>query len=148
MTATNHALTGALIGLTVHNPWVALPAALFSHIICDIIPHFALTDKNWLKRRSFTQYLILDASLCLLLVGLIFAFQPGYWQQASVCAFLATSPDLLWIRQLVFARQNRSYHRFWLERFLGWIQWFQRPVGAFVELAWFVGAGILLWQFL
>ena len=33
MRATNHALTGAIIGLTVQNPWVALPAAFLSHFV-------------------------------------------------------------------------------------------------------------------
>jgi hypothetical protein len=147
MTATNHALTGALIGLTVHNPWISLPAALLSHIVCDSIPHFG-REKDWLKKSSFTHYLMLDAALCILLVALLFAFQPAYWALAAVCAFVATSPDLLWIRQFMLVRSGRQYSPNVVERFLGWIQWFQRPIGALIELAWFAGIGILLWQFL
>lgn len=147
MTAANHALTGALIGLTVHNPWIALPIALCSHIVCDIIPHFG-REREWLKKPSFTRYLTLDATLCILLVGLLFALQPAYWLLAAVCAFVATSPDLLWIRQFMLARTGKSCKPNMVESFLGWIQWFQRPLGALVELAWFIGASVLLWQFL
>jgi hypothetical protein len=147
MTATNHALTGALIGLAVHNPWIALPAALCSHIICDIIPHFGM-DTEWIRSRSFSWMLTIDALLCLLLVAILFITGPPSWLLGAICAFVATSPDLLWVRQFMLVRQKKIYKPFWLERFLGWIQWFQKPVGAYVEVAWFVGAVTLLWQFL
>lgn len=148
MTATNHALTGALIGLTVHNPWIALPAAFCSHIICDIIPHFGVSNEYWLRSKSFARYLLTDAALCVLLVLSLAIFQPSFWLLAAVCAFVATSPDLLWIRKFVFARARRTFQAGRLEAFLSNIQWFQRPIGGFVELAWFGAATVLLWQFL
>jgi hypothetical protein len=148
VTATNHALTGALIGLTVHNPWLALPAALLSHLVCDIIPHFGVDASDaWVKTARFTRYLLLDFAGCVVLVMILAMLRPEYWLLASICAFVATSPDLLWIRKFVLLRKGKQFERNLLEAFLGNIQWFQRPIGALVEAVWFVGAVVLLWQF-
>jgi hypothetical protein len=101
-----------------------------------------------LQSKSFARYLALDAALCVLLVACLAAIQPSFWLLAAVCAFVATSPDLLWIRKFVFARTHRRFNPGRIERFLSDIQWFQRPIGALVELAWLAGAAVLLWQFL
>lgn len=147
MTATNHALTGAVIGLVVGQPLIAVPAALASHFVCDALPHFKvnLPDKILLKTRGFRNYLIADASLCVLLVIALAIFQPQHWLLASVCAFLATSPDLLWINKYLKTRRGQHWKRSAFGKFAGNIQWFQRPIGAVVEIAWFAaGVTILL----
>jgi hypothetical protein len=147
MIATNHALAGALIGLTVQNPWVALPAALISHVICDIIPHFGMGSDAWLRSRSFKLYLLADAVLCGLLVLALFLSQQPNWFLASCCAFLAASPDFLWIKKFLAELKHKKYTYNTAERILGGIQWFQRPIGALVEVSWFVGALVMLRQF-
>jgi hypothetical protein len=146
MTASNHALTGATIGLVVSNPLVALPVAVLSHFALDIIPHFGLDDDipEFLRSRGFTIFLIIDALLCVILVGVLALLRPDNWILASFCAFLATSPDLLWINQFLKARQHKPWKPGLLSRFSIWSQWFQRPIGAFVELAWFIAAIIVL----
>jgi hypothetical protein len=147
MTATNHALTGALIGLTVQNPWLALPAAFISHIVCDILPHFGAANPDWLSSKSFKVYLLTDAALCgLLVLGLGVSHRPN-WLLASLCAFVAAAPDFLWIRKFLAILKGKSYTYNVTERFLADIQWFQKPIGAVVEAAWFVGAVVLLGQF-
>ncbi len=40
MTATGHALIGALIAAKFHNPYLALPLSFASHFVCDVIPHW------------------------------------------------------------------------------------------------------------
>ena len=151
MTATNHALTGALIGLTIGNPWVAVPAAFVSHFVCDAIPHYG--NKNvpiWGK--SFRLYLVFDALLCVALVGLLAFNHPVHWLLASICAFLATSPDFLWLKRFIYAGKHRrnpaKLSR--IEVLLGdkGIQWFQRPIGAVVEVVWTVASVIFLLLFL
>lgn len=148
MTAINHAMTGALIGLVSGHPAVALPAAFLSHFVCDAIPHYGNEHvKIW--GRGFKTYLVTDASLCVLLVAVLFAVHPAHWQLASVCAFLATSPDLLWIRRFVASHrshQNKPPRQNRLEVLLSdkGIQWFQRPIGAVVEIVWAAGAITLL----
>ena len=52
MTATNHALSGALIGAILPLP-VAIPAAFMSHFVLDKIPHYGIDDA---KRNSSKVY--------------------------------------------------------------------------------------------
>lgn len=149
MTAINHALTGAVIGLLVGEPVLAVPAAIASHFACDALPHFAssMPKEKLLRTKGFRNYLIIEAILCFLLVVCLAIFQPKHWLLASVCAFLATSPDFLWINRYLKARQGRTWHRSVYAKFAAGIQWFQRPIGAFVEVAWFVAAIFVLIPF-
>ena len=149
MTATNHALTGAVIGLIVGQPLIAVPTALASHFVCDALPHFKvnLPDKVLLKTKGFRDYLIADASLCVLLVAALATFRPQHWLLAAICAFVATSPDLLWINKYLKTRSGKRYTRGAFGKFAGNIQWFQRPIGGVVEVAWFIAAIIILIPF-
>lgn len=149
MTATNHALTGAVIGLVVGQPLIAVPAALASHFVCDALPHFwfSLPDEVLLKRKFFPKYLTADAGLCVILVILLAIFQPQHWLLAAVCAFIATSPDLASINQYLKTRSGKSWRPGRYKRLADGIQWFQRPIGAVVEVTWFVAAVIILMSF-
>lgn len=40
MTATSHALIGTVIAAKIGNPALAIPLALASHVVCDMIPHW------------------------------------------------------------------------------------------------------------
>lgn len=149
MTATNHALTGAVIGILVGQPWIAVPAAVASHFVCDAIPHFKvnLPDKTLLKTKGFRNYLIVDGSLCVLLVACLAVFQPQHWFLASVCAFLATSPDLFSINKYIKMRSGQRWRPNAYSKFADGIQWFSRPVGAVVEITWLVMALTILIPF-
>lgn len=146
MTATNHAITGALIGLIVGQPLIALPAAFLSHFVCDAIPHFdpSMPTEQWLRTKTFIRLLVSDASLCLLLVGVLAVRHPHHWLLASVCAFLATSPDLYWIRRFILTRSGRTWEPNLFERFAVKIQWYTSPQAAIVEVAWFIIGIIVL----
>jgi hypothetical protein len=149
MTATNHALTGAAIGLISGNPWLALPGALASHFICDSLPHFGFPERHKvLKTSIFRNYLIAEAGICFTIVFLLFALHPEHWLLAAVCAFVAASPDFLWIQKFTQARKNRKWRPSAYAKFASGIQWFQRPVGALVELAWFVALVLIIAPFL
>lgn len=148
MTATNHALTGAIIGLTVVNPLVAMIAAFVSHYICDAIPHYDSADPDRLRKKSFRAYLVADTVLCVLLVILLALTQPAVWILASLCAFLATSPDLFWINRYRHILRRTNWSPNWHSRFASKIQWFERPIGAVVEVVWFVLAIVLLAKFI
>lgn len=150
MTAINHALTGAVIGLVVGEPLIALPAALASHFVCDALPHFGSGQPpaTHLKTKIFRYYLVTDASLCVLLVAILAIFQPQHWLLASVCAFLATSPDLLHINKYLKLSRGQHWKRGTFAKFADDIQWFERPIGAVVEIAWFTAALIILIPFL
>ncbi len=149
MTAINHALTGSVIGLAVGQPWLAIPAAIVSHYVCDALPHFKanLPDDILLKTRGFRNYLAAEAALCFSLVLALAVFQPLHWVLAAVCAFAAAAPDLLSINKYLLMRKGRRWKPGRYARLASKIQWFERPIGGLVEVAWFVGAIVLLVQF-
>jgi hypothetical protein len=154
MRAINHALTGAIIGLAVGEPLVAVPSALVSHFLCDMIPHYDGVQPGeenklqWIRSKSFRYMLYADAALCVSLVMVLALRHPAHWQLAAVCAFIATSPDLLYIRRYLQIKARKSVRSSRLVQWTIGIQWFQRPIGAVVEVAWFIGAVALLVPFL
>lgn len=101
MTATNHALSGALIGLVVTQPVLALPLAFISHFVLDAIPHFGLDDfGGHLKaKKKFHRILCVDAVLLSLVI--IFLIANGASWLVFACLFLAGSPDLIWAYRYV-----------------------------------------------
>jgi hypothetical protein len=150
MMATNHALTGTLIALAVGIPAIALPAAFASHFVCDAIPHFdsSMESNAWLKSRKFTGLLIVDGSLCILLVAVLAIKQPEHWLLATVCAFLAASPDLFWINRWLKLKRGKLWYPNLFSKFAGWVQWKTGPFGVLTEAAWCAAALILLIPFL
>jgi hypothetical protein len=147
MTATNHALTGAIIGLSVVNPAVAGIAAVASHFVCDAIPHYGRED-SYVQTENFRNYLILDSLLCIVLVLVVFVAHPMQWFVAALCAFLATSPDLLWIPTYFHRHMSMKVSTNAFLRFAKRIQWFEKPSGAVVEFAWFFGSIAILYALL
>lgn len=141
MVAINHALTGAIIGLATGNPLVAVPAAVVSHFICDAIPHFGM-GKSFITTKAFRNLLIMDASLCVALVLFLGVAQPEHWILAAACAFIAASPDLLWIRLYRKALQGQELVLRGFYKFAADIQWFERPVGGIIEIVWFIIAAV------
>ncbi len=150
MRAINHALTGTLIGLTIGEPLIAIPVAFLSHFVCDAIPHYgsSLTDKEEIRSRLFRRLLYADVILCGGLVWLLYIRQPIYWQLAALCAFAAASPDWLSFNRYVRVNAHKQWRPSTYAKFATSIQWFERPIGAVVEAAWFIAATILLAPFL
>ena len=144
MTATNHALTGALIGLSIHQPLIALPAAFASHYVLDAIPHAG----GWFKKssESFRYYLITEAILCAAIVLVLLIRQPSYWWLGAICAFVAASPDFMWIKDFIAQQKGKREikPRLWFVKLHAKVQWFEKPIGTVVELAWAVAAVSLL----
>jgi len=138
MRAINHALTGAVVGLTISNPIVAVGIAFVSHFALDAIPHYDDKRRFDLGTRGFTFILLLDATLCLFLVATLFAFSPDDWFMPSLCAFAATSPDLMWISRYLTARVTGKDPgvKGVIQQFHHHIQWKAWPGGLWIELAW------------
>lgn len=146
MRAINHAMTGALIGLISGEPLVAVPAAVVSHFVMDAIPHHggSQSDDQTIRSRWFNLMLVTDAVLCAALVVVLASKQPLNWQLAAVCAFLAAAPDFLSFNRYIKTIRRKPVR---LSHFVQWtrdIQWFERPIGAVVEIAWFAAALVLL----
>jgi hypothetical protein len=150
VTAINHALTGAAIGLVVGEPLIALPAALASHYICDALPHWTPDtppDKR-LRSSAFRNYLIAEALLCFALVVVLALTRPEHWALAAVCAFVAASPDLLWIPRYIKTLSGKQWKPSAYSKFALNIQWFTKPVGAVVEIVWFIAAIVIILPFI
>ena len=81
---------------------------------------------------------VATASGAVVVAAVLVALRPEHWFVACWCAFLATSPDLMWFSGFWKARSGaeRSIPTYLLARLHASIQWFQRPIGAVVELAW------------
>lgn len=149
MTATNHALTGSLIGLAIGFPWVAIPLAVLSHFVCDALPHYGAGPDSAGTSR-FKKMLAYDAFGAFLVVLVLAVFQPQYWVLAAFCAFFAASPDFMWIKKFLRAQRGEpeAAKPPLLLRFHAKIQWFERPAGVFFEIAWAIAAVILLKLFI
>jgi hypothetical protein len=150
MRAINHGLTGAFIGLTVAEPAIAMPAALASHFLLDVIPHHGSQKPNPKILRSglFKFTLAIDALLCAVLVLLLAGRHPIHWLQATICAFVAAAPDFVWAKKYLLANRYKAWRPSGFEKWASDIQWFQRPIGALVEVAWFAAALLLLVPFI
>lgn len=145
MTATNHALTGAIIGLVIGNP-IALPLAFLSHYVLDALPHFGWPGEEGkrLKSNTFRNYLIAEACICFLIVLILFIAHPANWYLAAVCAFLAALPDWFSFNRYRHIKNGEQHAPNLYERFASKIQWFEKPIGGIVELAWASSAIIIL----
>jgi hypothetical protein len=155
MRAINHALTGALIGLIVAEPVIAIPAAVASHFVCDVIPHYdgvpakpsQKVKLRWWRSKAFRYLLYADAALCGVLVAVLAVRHPLHWLLAAICAFAAAAPDFMSIG--LFKNRNKNKVKMTkFNTFAGGIQWFQRPIGAVVEIAWFIAAISIMTPFL
>lgn len=145
MRAINHALTGAIIGLASGNVWVAAPAAVASHFALDVIPHHNFKGES-MHRPIFFKVLVLDFIFCMGFAGLLFYWRPNDWSLAIVCAFLAVAPDFMWFPKYKRAKNgHQPVEHTGLIRFHHDIQWFQRPIGGAVEIAWFFTAVFMVY---
>lgn len=145
MTATNHALTGAIIGLTLHQPLLALTLAVLSHFVLDASPHYE-NEKLKINSEAFKTMLAFDLSFCVLLALFLAVARPESWFLACWCAFAATSPDLMWLPHYLRARAGISWHKptYALARFHSTIQRFTSPLGWIVEAIWGLSCLVVL----
>jgi hypothetical protein len=133
MTATNHILTGALIGGVVHKPLIALPLALISHFLLDILPHYGDTRHD---RLIFKRVLIADSILSF--VSLVWILLSGLSHAILMiaCAVVAASPDMFWLPYFVAELKGQIKPLGWFSRIAKKIQWGERPWGMAVEVMW------------
>jgi hypothetical protein len=154
MTATNHAITGALVATLLKEPLLAIPVAFVIHFVMDTIPHFGFKVEGVedLKKRNldklFKKVLISDVAVAALLLFIIpIALSEAYsWWVVLACMIACISPDLVWAYRFYYEiRSKKLLPQSWLTKFHNYIQWAETPKGAIFEAAWFlVSASILL----
>jgi len=98
-----HTLVGAAIATKIPNPLIALPLALASHFVLDLIPHwnpslYTETKKHGQPSRKSTQIVFWDSLLSLgsgfLIASLVLPDVNHFFIIVLAC-FLAVSPDLI-----------------------------------------------------
>src|SRR5689334_16761736 len=132
MTGLNHALTGAAIGLAIHQPLLVVPLAIASHFVLDAIPHF---DHEIYRHGSkyFMHIMALDGVLSIGSIIALMIFFPAFAWLIAIGALCATLPDFLWP---IYYANGRKKH--WYFTFHTLIQWFERPPGLLVEICYLV----------
>lgn len=102
MLATNHALSGGLIGALL--PWpIALPVAFASHFVLDAIPHYGIPHS---KRNNSRVYKLIVYSDTFVALSIALAAILLHKWHMEIAGWVAYSPDALWV--LFYFRQGRS----------------------------------------
>ncbi|MGH7157086.1 MAG: hypothetical protein ACREGG_03190 [Candidatus Saccharimonadales bacterium] len=139
MTGLNHAATGALVAAAINKPIIALPAALLSHFVADVVPHwnYRIPIKNG-RIKGMSIDLVLSLAL---LVVLALTVDAKPWL-VFLGGLLAISPDIMWLEYFLTGRPSikgnpkRLINR--LRQFHLWIQTSETDRGIWVEAVWFV----------
>lgn len=163
MTATNHALTGAVIALAIRKPELAIPLAFLSHFALDAIPHYnppntKARDKErgnvkWAKKlqnKSFIAIFSIDMLLLTALVVVLPVLHPENISSWTIFSSMLAgiSPDFIDGRFLIYRivgirvepGKERGRFTYWHD----WIQWKDRPWGIWVELVWAVLTSLII----
>ncbi len=145
MRAINHTVTGAAVGAAIGNPFLALPAALLSHLVLDIIPH-AGDERVHKGSARFKIELLVDAALSAGFLLALALLQPPGWQLLIACGILGAAPDLLWFPYWVWELQGTPRKLDPVGRFLAWIQWSEKPWGYYVEGIWLISSVVVFFS--
>lgn len=145
MTATNHVMTGALIGAVITVPALALPLAFASHFVCDALPHFDYPAKlNKDSDLKYFSWLAGDMALAASILLSIWALQPANVILIVLCGVVAASPDLMWLYYQVYKKGKNQASWSRIAKFHGRIQKRQEVKYWPAELGWFVAVTYLL----
>ncbi|HSX07058.1 MAG TPA: hypothetical protein VLG92_05055 [Candidatus Saccharimonadia bacterium] len=151
MTTLNHAATGAVIAICVKSPWLAVPISLVSHYVCDVIPHFGIYEHDHAKRDANWLFRLITGLSVAGTIGLFLLIPhhqyPGVsWLTIFVCMLAATLPDVVWVSLYIReAKSSRSLPLTKFDQLHQDIQWYEKPFGLSLEIAWLGLAGAILW---
>lgn len=143
MTATSHALTGALIATVIRQPILAIPLSFLSHFVCDSLPHLGINMK--FGDKAMVRWLVIDGSFAALFALSLILLGVNNPVLLATCGFAAMSPDLFWLYHGLKGRKPESYGRF--TKFHAAIQKYESVPGVAVDIIWSVGAFLLILRF-
>lgn len=145
MTASNHVVTGALIGAAIANP-IAIPLAFFAHFVLDALPHYGVDDHT---SRKFIFVYSADFGLASAVLLTLVLLQPQNWFLIALCGIACASPDLMWLPRWILELKDKKLKPMGsIRRFHAKIQWAEREAwwGMLSEVVWFSGMLVLLSQ--
>lgn len=131
MLLTVHALTGALIGLSVEDPIIAAPLGFISHFVLDSTPHFGLDGLDF-KTPKGKVVGVLDCFGALMVWLVLMWHFPIYRLVITTGIFFACLPDLLYLPDIFFNYIPSKK----LLKFHSRIQWSQTPLGTITDASW------------
>lgn len=107
MTATNHALSGALIAAFLPPP-IAIPAAFLSHFVLDAIPHFGFKQKDGSTGQGARTVIYADSMIAM--SANIPAIVFHKWTMLA-CGWIAYSPDIpILIHYFRYKNMDGNHH--------------------------------------
>jgi len=118
MTATGHAVIGTVIAASISNPVVAIPLALFSHLVADLFPHWDPgTNRSKKSKERFLAEGFLDVLLSLIITFLlvVFLFQETDLVYAYVIVFFAQFFDWATAPYLFFKIEKPGVFKWFYE---------------------------------
>ena len=148
MTGFNHGMTGAIIALTIKQPALAIPIAFASHFIQDAVPHHDYFNEGGTKilRGKFNYLLAADFIFAVFLMVILGTWFPAHKWLIWGCMIAGALPDVMWSYYFFYIRdiKHRKIVFGPIARFHQKMEWLEIGWGAYVELAWFILAGIIL----
>jgi hypothetical protein len=146
MTFTNHAVAGALVAAAINYPPVSIPAALLSHFVLDVIPHWKYCPPVQYKKFI----LAMDTNIALMILLILALTVPASRKLIIIGGLIGPLPDLMWLPEGLKNKDvpmDRRTLLHYLRRFHFWIQWKDSNTwGLYVEAAWFVLMLVLVYQ--
>lgn len=134
MTATSHAVTGAMIAAVVKRPALVIPLAFLSHFICDAIPHFGLALP--FGSLAMFAWLAIDGLAIMGIAFFLYKKRVPNKKLLATSAFVAMSPDLAWLYYGIQQTLNEAVVMDPLARVHSTIQWLEHPAGILLEFVW------------
>ena len=131
MIGFNHALTGGIIAAVLPLP-IALPLALASHFLLDMLPHYGISQDERDKSKFWKVFFTVDAFATLGLA--IYAIINNHYAM-FLGGLFATMPDYIWVARVVKTKSfNLSNNG---NKFTKWhasIQKYEKPWGIHIEI--------------
>lgn len=146
MTASNHAVTGALIAATVPYPVIGLPLAFASHFALDALPHWNYGSSKSHRARKFIYFLAIDAGIAAAVMLSLTILQPVNWAVVVFGSLLAMSPDLMWLPYWIQELRGKRVRNDRLDKVSRLHKLIQHEYarGILIEIIWLLVFGYLL----
>ncbi|MEX1995189.1 MAG: hypothetical protein WD887_00215 [Candidatus Saccharimonadales bacterium] len=147
MVAINHALTGGLVAVAIGKPVLALPAALVSHFLIDMLPHWNYQVPGGPKLRPILIGIDMLASAAVLIfIGLGLGTETKLFIAGGI---LGIVPDLMWAPYILHSRpapMDKKTPLHMVRRLHLKIQWNESTRGLVVEMAWLLLMLLLIFR--
>jgi len=146
MTTSNHVYVGAIVGLSIQQPLLAIPLAFLSHFALDALPHYGYGPGSLAEGFKYKLTWVMEAVNIVALPVLAWLLW-GAGLLPYVAGIAAISPDLVWIHRYFW------YERKGLEPPIGWLtkhhlrlQWCERYWGIVIEYLFLMLLVVIVWR--